>query len=133
MTWIATPTAISYVGAAMMLELIQFLHPNYEPAAWHSLLVMWGILCVAIILNTVLGFLLPLVELLFLALHVFGFFAFIIPMLNLGPRGDAHQIFTEFWNEGNWSSTGLSFLVGLQAAAGSITGTDCSIHVRDPR
>ena len=56
---------------------------------------------------------LPMVEGLILILHVFGFFAILIPLWVLAPRNSAKAVFTEFTDGGNWNSMGLSTLIGI--------------------
>ena len=50
-----------------------------------------------------------------LILHIMGFFAIIIPLWVMAPRGNAHVVLLEFTNFGGWSSTGLSSMIGLLA------------------
>lgn len=123
MTWIVTPTAAAYIASTMTLQLIHFVEPTYTPKGYHGTLVMWGILGIALIFNTLLGALLPMIELLFLICHLIGFFAVIIPLLSLGPKGNAYELFTTFNNGGGWSSTTLSFFVGMQGNAAAILST----------
>lgn len=122
LTWIAAPTLLSYLASSTLIDLIAFLQPSYSPQPWHGLLISWAVLVMGVTCNTLLGALMPLIELSFLILHIIGFFAFLITLANLGPPGDARQVFTQFNNEGGWPNVGLAFLVGLQGAAGSFTG-----------
>lgn len=105
-----------------MIELISFMIPSYQSQRFHATLVMWGLLISATLINTVLGALLPLIELASVSLHVFGFFAMLIPLINLGPKGNAHELFTTFYNGGGWSSNALSFFVGLVGNTSAIVG-----------
>ena len=57
-----------------------------------------------------------------LILHILGFFAIIIPLLTLGPRGDTKEVFTTFINTGGWSSQGLSFCIGLMGNVFAFVG-----------
>lgn len=106
----------------MTLELISFLNPSYTPEPYQGTLVMWGVLLLAIFLNTVLGGLLPTIELTFLTLHAVGFLAMLIPLATMGPHGNAHELFTQFNDGGGWGSLGLSFFVGIQGDASAILG-----------
>lgn len=83
---------------------------------------MWAVLAVSVLINTVLGALLPSIQLCFLILHIVGVLAMIIPLASLGPHGNARELFTTFYNEGGWPSNGLSFLVGIQGVASAILG-----------
>ena len=106
----------------MTQELIALNVPSYSPQGWQAMLLMWGYLALAVLINTVLGALLPVIELLFLTLHIVGFFAVLIPLVNLAPHGNAHDVFTLFNNGGNWNTMTLSFFVGLQGNAAAMLG-----------
>lgn len=68
--------------------------------------------------NTVGAKHLPLFESMILFLHIFGFFAVLIPLWVLAPKAPAKQVFTEFSNFGGWSSIGTACLVGQLTATG---------------
>ena len=84
---------------------------------------MWGVLLLSVLINTVFGATIPALEILFLFFHIVGFFAILIPLIYMAPHGSPHQVFTLFNNGGGWSSSGLSFFVGLQGSAVAIIGT----------
>lgn len=86
----------------------------------------------AFFFNSVLAKRLPLVEGLVLLVHVCGVFAIMIPLWALSPRKSAHQVFTEFTNNGGWPSTGVSFMVGLTSITGSMAGIDSVVHMGQP-
>ena len=83
----------------------------------------------SILFNTFLAKKLPLVEGLVLVLHVLGLFAIIIPLWVLAPRNNAKAVFTEFSNNGGWSSTGVSVMIGLLTPIVSMLGFDCAVHM----
>ena len=88
-----------------------------------------AIVCGAFVFNTVGAKRLPLVERLVLLVHVCGLFAVAIPLWALSPRKPASVVFTEFTNNGGWSTMGLSFWVGLMPLSGSVAGIDCVVHM----
>jgi len=63
-----------------------------------------------------------------LLFHLLGFFAVLIPLWVLAPRGDPTAVFTEFLNLGGWSSTGLAFMVGLLSPIYTLIGADSAVH-----
>jgi amino acid transporter len=83
----------------------------------------------SILFNTFLAKKLPLVEGLVLVLHILGLFAIIIPLWVLAPRNNAKAVFTEFANNGGWSSTGVSVMIGLLTPIVSMLGFDCAVHM----
>lgn len=56
-------------------------NPDYTWTQWQSTLVYWAIMTMAILVNMYSSTLLPKLEFFILALHVLGFFAFLIPMV----------------------------------------------------
>jgi len=64
-----------------------------------------------------------------LILHILGFFAIIIPLWVMAPRGKPEVVLLEFANYGGWSSTGLSSMIGLLAPTAVLIGYDCSVHM----
>ena len=64
-----------------------------------------------------------------MVLHILGFFAILIPLLVLGPQGNAKEIFTTFMNLGGWQTQGLSFCIGIMGSVFAFVGGDGPIHV----
>ena len=56
-------------------------HPGYSPTQWQGTLLYWAIMVMAIMVNLFSSTLLPKLEFFILALHILGFFAFLIPMV----------------------------------------------------
>lgn len=97
----------------MIQGLLVLNYPDYVFENWHGTLLVIAITGFCIIFNTFLAKKLPMVEGLILIFHVLGFFAVLIPLWVLGPRGDPKQVFTEFLNLGGWQTDGLAFMVGM--------------------
>jgi len=106
-------------------------NPSYVPQNWHETLLFWAILMVSVTINTIFSGALPIIEVMILILHVFGFFATIIPLVWLAPHGSAADVFTTFTNGGGWSTQALSFFVGLQGNANAFVGTDGAVHMSE--
>ncbi len=96
---------------------------------WHGTLLSIAAISFAIIFNTVLAVQLPLIEGIVLILHFAGFFAIIIPLWVMAPRSNAHDALLVFTNNGGWSSTGLSAMIGLTTPLSVLIGYDCSVHM----
>jgi len=96
---------------------------------WHGTLLTIAAISFSIIFNTALAVQLPLVEGIVLILHLAGFFAIIIPLWVMAPRANAHTALLEFSNDGGWSSTGLSAMIGLTTPLSVLIGYDCSVHM----
>jgi len=102
--------------------------PGYESKPWHGTLLVIGIATFAIIFNTLLAKKLPLIEGLLVIAHILGVVV-VIPLWVLAPRSDARSVFTEFTNDGGWSTNGLSMMAGILPVALSLLGLDCSVHM----
>jgi len=66
-----------------------------------------------------------------LVVHLAGFFAIIITLWVMAPRRSAADALLNFTNEGGWSSTGLSSMIGLLAPLAVLVGYDCSVHMSE--
>lgn len=120
---------------------------DYQPAGWQGTLLFWAVLLLCVAINTFLGSVFPVLEVLILILHVLAFFAIIIPLVYFAPqRNTASSVFTTFLNNGAWKTQALSFFIGLNGNAvafigplrlppllrnrlTSTLGTDGAIHV----
>jgi len=67
----------------MILALAQLNYPSYTPALWQGTLVYWGVMAVAILINTTASKILPKLESFILILHILGFFAILIPLVQV--------------------------------------------------
>ena len=121
--WQTGITSIGYLAGTQIQGLLVLNDSSYVFERWHGTLLLISISFVAIIFNTVFVRHLPMVEGLILILHVFGFFAIMIPLWVLAPRNSAKEVFTEFTDGGNWGSTGLSTLIGMLSPVFAFIGT----------
>lgn len=87
-------------------------YPDYVSERWHGTLFTIAIALVSTFVNTYGATQLPTLEGLILILHIFGFFAVMIPLWVMAPRTPTETVFTEFTNAGGWSTMGLACLVG---------------------
>ena len=85
----------------------------------------------AVFVNLRGGTALPRFEATMLLLHIFGFFAVLIPLVTLGPKRDASFVFQDFENIGEFPTQGLSFLVGILGMLWTFSGADGSIHMSE--
>jgi choline transport protein len=120
--WEAAQASIAFLGATIIQGLIILNQPTYAPTRWQGTLLYYAFLAGMVFINTFLARWLPKVEGVFLAFHIIGFFAILIPLVYLGPHGSAKSVFATFINGGDWSSGGLSFFVGIIAPVYTFTG-----------
>lgn len=114
-----------------MQGLIALNVESYVWHNWHGTLLAIGVIIFSIVFNTFLASRLPLIEGCILILHIVGFFAIIITLWVMAPRGKADVVLLTFTNNGGWETTGLSSMIGLLAPVAVLIGYDCSAHMAE--
>lgn len=117
------------MNALLVQGFIEVVHPSYQSKLWHATLFTCAIIAVGVVINTLTSRWLPAIEIVLLVIYFMGFVAMLVPLVSLGPHVSAQQVFIEFDNGGGWSSTGLSFCVGISGTAFGFLGEliRCSI------
>lgn len=105
--------------------------PNYAYERWQGTLLSIATTFFCIPFVTFLASSLPWIETGLLCLHIIGFFAIIGTMWGTTTPSDAHTVLLEFYNGGNWPTTGLSSMIGLIAPMAVLVGYDCSVHMSE--
>ncbi|KAL1646326.1 hypothetical protein SLS58_003283 [Diplodia intermedia] len=129
--WQCTVASAGYLSGTLIQGLLVLNYPDYEFQRWHGTLLHIAVILVALFFNTITKPLLPIVELILLGLHVVGFFALIIPLVDLAPHASPKEVFATFYNGGDWSTDGLSFFVGLTATMFAFVGCDAASHLAE--
>ncbi|KAH6886871.1 amino acid/polyamine transporter I [Thelonectria olida] len=129
--WQGSVASSALLTGNMILGLASLNDETFQPKLWQGTLLFWAIFFFAVFINTLVSSALPKFEGLILMLHVLGFFAILIPLVTLGPHGDAKEIFTTFVNNGGWQSQGLSFMVGMMGNVFAFVGTDAAFHMSE--
>lgn len=109
--------------------IIAVSNPSYAIQGWQGTLFTIAVSSFAIVCNSVLIRKLPLLEGVIMTLHVVGFFAFVVVLWVMGPRGGS-SVVTTFTDNG-WGSTGLSSLVGILGPISSLLGADSAAHLSE--
>lgn len=110
------------VASDVLVHILAVTYPNYAPQGWHLSFVMWGLLLMCAVLNTLLGRLMPALEVLIGLLHIIGFFAILIPLVYLAPKTNASSVFLKSWGHYDWHSVALASFISLQSACLSFFG-----------
>ncbi|RDW82675.1 amino acid transporter I-2 [Coleophoma cylindrospora] len=129
--WNANTAAGAYFGATLTQGLLVLNYPDYGYERWHGTLLMYAIMLMVVIVNTVAVRLLPKIEGAMLAIHVIGFFAILIPLVKLAPHGSPSSVFSEFGNLGGFKSDGLAWFVGLISTNLPFVGYDGPCHMAE--
>lgn len=131
LAWQAFAVLVNYLIATLMQGIIVLTKPTYVPLPWHTLLIIWAVAIFSFLLNSTTSRVLAKCESFILILHLAGFFGVLVPLVYFAPHSSPSEVFTTFFNEGGWSSQGLSFFVGFPAIAGSLLGADCAVHMSE--
>ena len=129
--WQAGIAGQSFSVGLQIQGLIVLNDATYIPQPWHSTLLAIGAVSVGCIFNTFFARKLPLVETLMLALHILGFFAILIPLWVLAPKAPSSEVWSGLQNNAGWSSSGLSFLVGITSSVNALIGPDSAVHMAE--
>ncbi|KAF7588880.1 hypothetical protein BBP40_005065 [Aspergillus hancockii] len=129
--WQATYATAIYLNGTYIAAMISLTHSDYVPQAWHMTLYSYATALIGLAINCVGGKLLPRFEGTILILHILGFFAILIPLTYLAEHKSAKEVFTHFLNEGQWSSQGLSFFIGLIGPVFAFAGGDAAVHMAE--
>lgn len=120
--WQAQVASAAFLIGSLVQGVVGLTHSTYVSHPWQTMLFLWAVLWFSLFFNSVTSRALAKFEGLFLVLHLFGFFAVLIPLVSLGSHGDATSVFLTFLNGGNWPNQVLSFFVGLPAAVFALFG-----------
>ena len=130
--WQAILAGAGYLGGTMIVALVAMNHDSYVPQLWHGTLLFWAFVVVAVFVNTVTSTWLPKIEIFILVVHIVGFLAIIIPVVQLAPnKASVHDVFTQFSNGGAWPSQGLSFFIGMVGNVFAMFGCDSTVHMAE--
>ncbi|RAQ62123.1 choline transport protein [Aspergillus flavus] len=129
--FLATYATVCYMGGNYIETLVTLTNPSYQPKIWRQVLISYAIALFGFIINIAGGKVMPRFEGAILILHILGFFAILIPMVYMANHNTAEQVFTQFLNEGQWPSQGLSFFVGLIGPVFAFAGGDAAVHLSE--
>ena len=93
------------------------------------MLLFWAVMAFAVLINVLASTALPKFEGFISVLHIFGYFAILLPLLILGEHQDPHRVFSLWLNLGNLPTQGTSFMVGLLGPVFMFLGADGAVHV----
>lgn len=134
LSWQAGTASGSFLTGTIIQALITVNNPDYSPTNWQGTLLVFAMVLVLFVANIWGAKNLPLAQNVLLVVHVFGFLAVIIVLWVLAPRNTAEVVFTQFTNQGGWSTMGLSLMVGqISAIYGSICNVSPALPSYSPR
>ena len=130
LAWQAGAASGSFLTGTIIQGLIGINYPDYEAQAWQGTLLVFAMVLVLYVFNVFAYKQMPMMQNFLLVIHTLGFFVVIIVLWVMAPKQSAAAVFTEFNNEGGWSSTGLALMVGqISAIYGSLSKSfDSQVH-----
>jgi choline transport protein len=147
--WQTYLASVCFLVGTIIQGLITLNAPTYVFQRWHGTLLAIAAVIFSIAFNTVMASQLPKIGMFnkkqavvccsadsvpeagILCLHIGGFFAVIITLLVMAPKGKADVVLLQFTNNGGWSTTGLSSMIGLLAPQAVLVGYDCCVHMAE--
>lgn len=97
---------------------------DYPFPAWQCTLLAFAAMAIAYVGNVYGAKALPYWQNAVFAVHILAYFGYIIPVWVSAPVATHKQVWTEFQNEGGWSSVGFAVLVGQLTGISAQAGID---------
>jgi choline transport protein len=122
---------VSYSAAQQFQAVIALADSSYIIKSWQAALLTIAVTSFAIAINTYFMRKLPMIEGLFMVLHVAGFFIVVVILWVMGSRGDPKEVLTHFEDNAGWGNVGLACLIGLLGPVITLIGADSSCHLSE--
>ena len=116
LSWQAGQASGPFLVGTLIQGILTVNDPSYDPQNWQGTLFVFAVVLVIFILNIWGNDLMPFINNVLLVGHIFGWLAIIVVLWILSPRNPGKVVFTQFTNEGGWSTMGLSLMVGQISA-----------------
>jgi len=127
--WIINCAGPPAIISNIITALAAFNYETYQPKAWHTTLIMWGLILVPFVFNLWFRQLLNTFELLGGLLHISFFFASIITLAVLARRSTPDFVFnTLTTGQSGWTNPGVSWGLGLLTVTFAVSGAENGIH-----
>ena len=122
--WTINCAGVPAVIANTILGLAVFNYENYQPKAWHTTLIMWGLIVIPFVLNLFFRQLLTAFEILGGVCHIIFFIISILTLAVLARRSTPEFVFnTLTTGRSGWTDPGVSWGIGLLTLTFAISGT----------
>lgn len=129
--WIANTATGAFFAATMIQGILVQNYPTYDYHRWHGTLLIWAVLLVVFLVNSLGTKLLSLVEGFVMILHLTAFLGILIPLVYFSPSGSSTAVFGTFVDSAGWGSNGLAWFVGLISANLPLIGYDGPAHLAE--
>lgn len=128
--WIALVATGGLLGSQLIVGIISFMNPTYDPQRWHQFLIYLAYTLAAFFINAFLTSALPLVTKSAFIWSLLGFA--VISITVLACASPTYQpgdfVYRQFINETGWPD-GIAWLLGLLQGGLGLTGFDAVAHM----
>ncbi|KAK0637101.1 GABA permease-like protein [Bombardia bombarda] len=131
LSWQAGTASGPFLVGTLIQSSVIVMYPEYAPTTWQGTLMVIAVTLIVWILNIWGARGMPMFQNIMLVVHVLGFLAIVVVFWALSPRATAEVTFLEFRNDGGWSTTGLSLMVGQISAIYACICSDSSAHMAE--
>jgi choline transport protein len=131
LAWIATVATESLFAGTIIQGLMIINNPSYDSKLWQGTLLTWVVILFNVCINVFTPNLLPKFEIAIMILHLAGFVAIMVALLTTSDIGTAKSVWLTAFNEGGWSTQGLSYCVGFLGNVATFVGADASVHMAE--
>lgn len=111
--WVSLLAGVANTTAYMLQSLVIVNYPNYVAERWHLTLIIFALLIVEGLMNMYTFWLIPWIELMAGILHIVLFIIFVVVLVTLAPRHNAHFVFFEKSQASGWNNYFISWNIGL--------------------
>lgn len=129
--WIANTAAGAFFAATMIQGILVQNDPSYGYHRWHGTLLMFAVMLIVFLVNSIGTKLLSLVEGFVLILHLSAFLAVLVPLLYFSKVATSKEVWATFTDNAGWNSNGLAWFVGLISANLPLIGYDGPAHLAE--
>ena len=131
LSWQAGTASGSFLTGTIIQSLIGYNNPDYEPTNWQGTLFVFAMVLVLYLFNVFFSKQMPGLQNFLLVTHTLGFCAVVIVLWIMSPKQSASAVFTEFNNDGGWSSIGLALVIGQISAIFGGLSSDATAHMAE--
>ncbi|KAL4948130.1 amino acid/polyamine transporter I [Aspergillus filifer] len=131
LAWQAGSASGSFLTGTIIQGLITIRNPDYIPENWHGTLFVFAMILVIYIFNVYAADAMPVLNNLLMIFHVLSWCVILIVLWAMAPHRTAKSVFTEWSNQGGWSSMGISVLIGQISAIYGSLSSDATAHMSE--
>ena len=122
LSWQAGNASGAFIPGTVIQAILGVNDPTYVQQKWQGTLFVFATVALIFIVNTYFIRWLPMLQNGLMFIHISAFVAIVIVLWVKAPCASAAEVFTTFTNNGNWSSMGLSLMIGQITAVYGLVG-----------